>query len=130
MLTVKVKLVISVRCHSIIIFAKKSDMQVRIESSWREVLGGEFEKPYFKNLIDFVKNEYSVHTCYPPGKQIFSAFDHCPFDKVEVVIIGQDPYHGQGQAHGLCFSVNDNIPMPPSLLNIFKEIQVDLGKPF
>lgn len=112
------------------IFAKKSDMQVKIETSWKEVLKDEFEKRYFTDLIDFVKKEYSEHICYPPGKQIFSAFDHCAFDKVEVVIIGQDPYHGTGQAHGLCFSVNDNIPMPPSLINIFKEIQSDLGKPF
>lgn len=105
-------------------------MQVNIESSWKEVLSSEFEKPYFINLIDFVKTEYTQHTCYPKGSQIFSAFDHCPFDKVEVVIIGQDPYHGPGQANGLCFSVNDNIPNPPSLQNIFREIQADLGKPF
>ena len=105
-------------------------MQVNIESSWGEVLKDEFEKPYFKNLTDFVKNEYSQNTCYPPGKKIFSAFDHCPFDKVKVVIIGQDPYHGQGQANGLCFSVSDGIPFPPSLQNIFREIQDDLGKPF
>ena len=105
-------------------------MQVNIESSWKEVLKGEFEKPYFNDLIDFVKSEYAAHTCYPQGKKIFSAFDHCPFDKVEVVILGQDPYHGPGQANGLCFSVSDGIPMPPSLQNIFREIQTDLGKPF
>jgi uracil-DNA glycosylase len=105
-------------------------MQVNIESSWKEALKDEFEKPYFGNLIDFVKSEYAEHTCYPPGKKIFSAFDHCPFDKVEVVILGQDPYHGPGQANGLCFSVSDNIPLPPSLQNIFREIQTDLGKPF
>lgn len=105
-------------------------MQVNIHPSWKEALSEEFEKPYFKNLIDFVKKEYSEHTCYPKGSQIFSAFDHCPFDKVEVVIIGQDPYHGPGQANGLCFSVNDGIPMPPSLINIFREIETDLGKPF
>ena len=105
-------------------------MQVNIESSWKEILKDEFEKPYFSNLIDFVKSEYAEHTCYPPGKKIFSAFDHCPFDKVEVVILGQDPYHGPGQANGLCFSVSDGIPMPPSLQNIFREIQADLGKPF
>lgn len=105
-------------------------MQVNINESWKEALAGEFEKPYFENLISFVKNEYATHTCYPKGSHIFSAFDHCAFDKVEVVIIGQDPYHGPGQANGLCFSVNDGIPMPPSLLNIFKEIQTDLGKPF
>ncbi|MFL9836012.1 uracil-DNA glycosylase [Flavobacterium sp. ST-75] len=105
-------------------------MQVKIHSSWNEVLSDEFEKPYFNSLIDFVKQEYTQAICYPKGSQIFSAFDHCPFDKVEVVIIGQDPYHGPGQANGLCFSVNDGIPMPPSLINIFKEIEADLGKPF
>ncbi|MCO6149354.1 uracil-DNA glycosylase [Flavobacterium sp. NRK1] len=105
-------------------------MQVNIESSWKEMLKDEFEKPYFSSLIDFVKSEYSHRTCYPPGKKIFSAFDHCPFDNVEVVILGQDPYHGEGQANGLCFSVSDGIPMPPSLQNIFREIQTDLGKPF
>ena len=105
-------------------------MQVNIETSWKEVLADEFEKPYFKELISFVKHEYAHHTCYPRGSQIFAAFDHCPFDKVKVVIIGQDPYHGLGQAHGLCFSVNEGVPMPPSLVNIFSEIQEDLGKPF
>jgi len=105
-------------------------MQVNIESSWKEVLKDEFEKPYFNTLIDFVKSEYTEHTCYPPGKKIFSAFDHCSFDKVEVVILGQDPYHGPGQANGLCFSVSDGISMPPSLQNIFREILTDLGKPF
>lgn len=103
-------------------------MQVKIHPSWKEVLENEFEKPYFNSLINFVKDEYTHHTCYPKGSHIFSAFDHCPFDKVEVVIIGQDPYHGPGQANGLCFSVNDGIPMPPSLINIFKEIETDLGK--
>ncbi|WP_116788937.1 uracil-DNA glycosylase [Flavobacterium psychrotrophum] len=105
-------------------------MDVNIHPSWKAVLSAEFEKPYFEHLIPFVKQQYADHICYPPGKQIFSAFDHCPFDKVEVVILGQDPYHGPGQANGLCFSVNDGIPMPPSLLNIFKEIQADLDKPF
>jgi uracil-DNA glycosylase len=105
-------------------------MQVNIESGWKAVLADEFEKPYFKELVEFVKEEYTGQKCFPPGKQIFAAFDHCPFDKVEVVILGQDPYHGFGQAHGLCFSVNDTIAMPPSLINIFKEIQADLGKPF
>lgn len=105
-------------------------MNINIEQSWKNVLADEFEKPYFNQLISFVKDEYATHKCYPPGKQIFSSFDHCPFDKLEVVILGQDPYHGQGQANGLCFSVNDNIPMPPSLVNIFKEIQTDLNKPF
>jgi uracil-DNA glycosylase len=106
------------------------DMSVAIHDSWKRELAAEFGKPYFNELIEFVKNEYQNHICYPPGPKIFSAFDHCPFDAVKVVIIGQDPYHGPGQAHGLCFSVNDNITMPPSLINIFKEIQVDLGKPF
>ncbi len=105
-------------------------MQVKIHPSWKEVLSDEFEKPYFESLINFVKQEYTNHICYPKGNQIFSAFDHCPFDKIEVVIIGQDPYHGPGQANGLCFSVNDDIPMPPSLINIFREIESDLGKPF
>jgi uracil-DNA glycosylase len=84
-------------------------MQVNIEASWKEVLKDEFGKPYFQELITFVKQEYGVQKCFPPGKQIFAAFDHCPFDKVEVVILGQDPYHGLGQAHGLCFSVNDGV---------------------
>ncbi len=105
-------------------------MNVNIHPSWKAVLADEFEKPYFGQLTDFVKQEYTTHTCYPPGKHIFSAFDHCPFDKVKVVIIGQDPYHGPGQANGLCFSVSDGIPLPPSLINIFKEIQADLNKPF
>ncbi|MXN90672.1 uracil-DNA glycosylase [Flavobacterium sp. Sd200] len=105
-------------------------MNVNIEASWKHALAGEFEKPYFESLIPFVKQQYTQYACYPPGKQIFSAFDHCPFDKVEVVILGQDPYHGPGQANGLCFSVNDGIPMPPSLQNIFREIQADLNKPF
>jgi len=105
-------------------------MNVAIHESWKKALEGEFEKPYFENLIQFVKQEYATTKCYPPGKQIFAAFDHCPYDKVEVVIIGQDPYHGPGQANGLCFSVSDGIPNPPSLQNIFREIQTDLGKPF
>lgn len=103
---------------------------IKIESSWKEKLKEEFEKPYFQELISFVKQEYKTQTIYPEGKNIFRAFDKCPFDKVEVVIIGQDPYHGPGQANGLCFSVNDGVTMPPSLKNIFKEIQDDLGKPF
>ena len=102
---------------------------VHIHSSWKEVLGAEFEKPYFENLISFVRDQYTSNTCYPPGKQIFSAFDHCHFDNVEVVILGQDPYHGAGQANGLCFSVSDGIAMPPSLINIFREIETDLGNP-
>ena len=87
----------------------------------------EFEKDYFRTLTDFVRDEYGKYAIYPPGKLIFNAFNLCPFDKVKVVIIGQDPYHGPGQAHGLCFSVNDGVPFPPSLLNIFKEIKNDIG---
>jgi len=104
-------------------------MQVNIHPSWKSVLSEEFEKPYFENLINFVKSEYATHTCYPKGSQIFSAFDHCHFEDVKVVIIGQDPYHGPNQANGLCFSVNDGIPFPPSLQNIFKEISTDLNVP-
>jgi uracil-DNA glycosylase len=104
-------------------------MVVRIEASWERRLHGEFEKDYFARLTQFVRSEYATTTVYPPGKLIFNAFDLCPFDKVKVVIIGQDPYHGPGQAHGLCFSVNEGIPFPPSLRNIFKEIQDDLGTP-
>lgn len=104
-------------------------MNVQIEEGWKQALAPEFEKPYFKELTDFVRREYHTTTVYPPGKLIFNAFDLCPFDKVKVVIIGQDPYHGPGQAHGLCFSVNDGVPFPPSLQNIFKEIHDDLGAP-
>lgn len=104
-------------------------MNVQIEQSWKQQLADEFEKPYFMRLTDFVRNEYGSTTCYPPGKLIFNAFNLCPFDRVKVVIIGQDPYHGPGQAHGLCFSVNDGVAFPPSLQNIFKEIQSDLGVP-
>ena len=104
-------------------------MQVNIHPSWKSVLSEEFEKPYFENLINFVKSEYATHICYPKGSQIFSAFDHCHFDDVKVVVIGQDPYHGPNQANGLCFSVNDGIPFPPSLQNIFKEISTDLNVP-
>ncbi len=103
---------------------------VKIAPSWKEKLHSEFEKPYFTQLIEFVKSEYQTQTVYPPGKEIFNAFDHADFDQVKVVIIGQDPYHGPGQANGLCFSVHEGIPLPPSLKNIFKEIQSDLGKPF
>ncbi len=105
-------------------------MEVRIEPSWHEVLKDEFEKPYFSILTDFVRKEYKTKTVFPPAKLIFNAFDLCPFDKVKVVIIGQDPYHGYGQAHGLCFSVNDGVQFPPSLVNIFKEIERDLQIPF
>ena len=104
-------------------------MDIKMHSSWKPVLNEEFEKSYFKELIDFVKLEYTTKVCYPKGSQIFSAFDHCHFDQVKVVIIGQDPYHGPNQANGLCFSVNDGIPFPPSLQNIFKEIETDLNKP-
>lgn len=100
---------------------------VTIEPSWQAHLQKEFDKPYFENLIAFVKQEYAHHTVYPPGRLIFNAFNLCPFDKVKVVLIGQDPYHEPGQAHGLCFSVNDGVPFPPSLNNIFKEIKDDTG---
>ncbi len=102
-------------------------MNVKIEKSWNDKLSDEFKKPYFNELIEFVKNEYATKKTYPPGKQIFSAFDHSPFDKTKVVIIGQDPYHGERQANGLSFSVNDGISIPPSLVNIFAEIKTDLG---
>ena len=104
-------------------------MDVKIHSSWQQLLESEYEKPYFQKLISFVKNEYATKRCFPLESEIFAAFNHCPFDKVKVVIIGQDPYHGFGQANGLCFSVNDGINFPPSLINIFKEIQSDLGLP-
>lgn len=104
-------------------------MDVKIEQSWKERLEPEFEKPYFTNLVEFVKNEYSSKQIFPPAKQIFNAFNYCSFDACKVVILGQDPYHGAGQAHGLCFSVNEGVRIPPSLVNIFKEIQDDLGKP-
>jgi len=103
-------------------------MDIKIEQSWKELLKEEFEKDYFKNLVNFVKQEYKTHKIYPPGKEIFSAFDLCPVDNVKVVIIGQDPYHGAGQAHGLCFSVKDGVKTPPSLRNIYKELHDDLGK--
>lgn len=102
-------------------------MDVKIDDSWKSQLADEFEKDYFKKLTDFVRQEYHTTRVYPPGNLIFNAFNHCPFDKVKVVIIGQDPYHGPGQAHGLCFSVNEGIQFPPSLQNIFKEIKSDIG---
>jgi uracil-DNA glycosylase len=102
---------------------------VKIEASWKASLSDEFEKPYFRSLAAFVRSEYGSGRCFPPAGQIFSAFAECPFEAVKVVIIGQDPYHGHGQAHGLCFSVNDGISFPPSLRNIFTEIRDDLGKP-
>lgn len=105
-------------------------MDVNIHKSWKAYLQHEFNKPYFKELTDFVKSEYKSYKCYPPGQQIFNAFEQCPLSSIKVVIIGQDPYHGQGQAHGLCFSVNDGISHPPSLINIFKEIESDLKIPY
>jgi uracil-DNA glycosylase len=102
-------------------------MDVKIEQSWKQKLSSEFEQDYFIRLTDFVKEEYRKTTIYPPGSLIFNAFNLCPFDQVRAVILGQDPYHGPGQAHGLCFSVKDGIEFPPSLINIFKEIESDLG---
>ena len=101
-------------------------MSVQIHPSWEKVLDSEFKSPYFQNLIAFVKEDYEKTTCYPPANLIFKAFDSCPFDEVKVVLLGQDPYHGPGQAHGLCFSVPEGIAHPPSLQNIFKEIESDL----
>lgn len=103
--------------------------QVRIAQDWKEILGEEFTKPYFDNLVSFVKEEYASQTVYPAGANIFRAFDKCPVDKLKVVIIGQDPYHGPGQANGLCFSVGRGVQFPPSLQNIFKEVQSDIGTP-
>ena len=102
-------------------------MEVKIEESWKELLKEEFQKPYFSQLADFVRHEYKNHTVFPPAKQIFNAFEKCPFTRVKAVILGQDPYHGPNQAHGLCFSVCDGITKPPSLVNIFKELEADLG---
>ncbi|MBR1593462.1 MAG: uracil-DNA glycosylase [Alloprevotella sp.] len=104
-------------------------MKVRIESSWASRLQTEFDAPYFADLADFVRREYAAGPCYPPAGKIFNAFDLCPFDRVRVVILGQDPYHEPGQAEGLCFSVADGVAFPPSLQNIFKEIEGDLGRP-
>lgn len=103
-------------------------MNVKIDATWRDELAAEWDKPYFVTLTDFVRRQYSdrLHPVYPPAAKIFAAFDECPFDKVKVVILGQDPYHGPGQANGLCFSVGEGIPLPPSLINIFKEVQDDL----
>ncbi len=103
-------------------------MEVKISKSWKTVLNEEFEKDYFKNLAGFVKEEYQKYTCFPKGNEIFAAFDHCSFEDVKVVIIGQDPYHGENQANGLCFSVHDGISHPPSLINIFKELETDMDK--
>lgn len=104
-------------------------MNVNIEESWAKALESEFAQPYFERLAAFVKSQYQSKTIYPEGKNIFNAFNHCPFDQVKVVILGQDPYHGPGQAHGLSFSVKEGVPFPPSLSNIFKELQRDLGIP-
>ncbi len=104
-------------------------MEVKIEAGWKAKLSGEFEKEYFKTLTEFVREEYRTTEVFPPGNKIFNAFDLCPFDRVRVVIIGQDPYHNHGQAHGLCFSVTDGTEFPPSLVNIFRELNRDLGVP-
>ena len=104
-------------------------MEVKIASDWKALLESEFEKPYFEELTRFVKEEYATHRIYPRGSNIFRAFDKCPLDRLKVVIIGQDPYHGPGQAHGLCFSVEEGVPHPPSLQNIFKEVAADIGTP-
>ncbi len=103
-------------------------MDVNIHQSWKTHLQDELSKHYFTELVNFVKQEYTTHQCFPPGKEIFSAFNHCTFDNLKVVIIGQDPYHGINQANGLCFSVHDGIPHPPSLINIFKELEQDIKK--
>lgn len=104
-------------------------MQVRIEPSWARELAGEFAEPYFAQLTDFVRHEYATATVYPPGQRIFAAFDACPFEQVRVVILGQDPYHGYGQANGLCFAVGAGVPYPPSLVNILREVEADTGAP-
>ncbi|GGD24594.1 uracil-DNA glycosylase [Flavobacterium orientale] len=104
-------------------------MLSHLHPSWQAILSEEFQKTYFQQLTTFVENEYATSTCYPPKNEIFAAFNHCPFDKLKVVIIGQDPYHGPGQANGLCFSVNDGVAFPPSLMNIFKELEKDIGTP-
>jgi uracil-DNA glycosylase len=105
-------------------------MKVRLIKSWQEQLADTFDKPYFNILAQFVRQEYHKFKCFPEGRVIFNAFDSCPFDDVRVVILGQDPYHGEGQAHGLCFSVPEGVSHPPSLVNIFKEVQQDIGKPY
>ncbi len=104
-------------------------MEVNIASDWKELLREEFDKPYFEKLVQFVREEYATHRIYPRGSNIFRAFDKCPFEQLKVVIIGQDPYHGPGQANGLCFSVGDGVPFPPSLRNIFQEVASDIGTP-
>lgn len=104
-------------------------MAIKLEPSWKKALAHEFDQSYFQELAAFVKSEYQTTIVYPPPQFIFAALEHCPFDQVKVVILGQDPYHGPGQANGLCFSVNDGVPLPPSLLNIYKELKTDIGKP-
>lgn len=104
-------------------------MMVRIDESWRQALSAQWDMPYFRMLTDFVRQQYATRVVYPPASRIFAAFDSCPFDKVKVVILGQDPYHGPGQANGLCFSVNPGVTYPPSLINIFKEVSDDTGAP-
>ncbi|PCH77902.1 MAG: uracil-DNA glycosylase [Flavobacteriaceae bacterium] len=103
-------------------------MEIQLAESWKAVLFDEMEKEYFKNLTEFIDEAYESSVCYPSKEQVFAAFDHCSFDDLKVVLIGQDPYHGKGQANGLCFSVNTGIAIPPSLLNIFKELRADLGQ--
>lgn len=105
-------------------------MNVQIHESWKPLIGAEFNKPYFERLADFVRSEYRQHQCYPKGSEIFSAFGECPLQQVKVVILGQDPYHGPNQANGLCFSVHDGVMHPPSLVNIFREIEKDIGTPY
>ena len=104
-------------------------MEVRIDPQWKALIGTEFEKEYFAELVSFVKQEYATHRIFPAGRNIFRAFEKCKPDDLKVVIIGQDPYHGVGQANGLCFSVNDGVPFPPSLVNIFQEVKADVGSP-
>lgn len=105
-------------------------MNIQIDAGWKTALNDEFSKPYFEELVKFVKSEYKQHTCFPKGNDIFASFDSCPLEKLKVVIIGQDPYHGPGQANGLCFSVHKGITHPPSLINIFKELAVDCDKAY
>ncbi|MCF8714386.1 uracil-DNA glycosylase [Joostella atrarenae] len=105
-------------------------MEIAINDTWKEQLKGEFSKEYFKELVSFVKEEYANHVCYPPENEIFAAFNYCAFNDTKVVIIGQDPYHGPNQANGLCFSVHDGIKHPPSLINIFKELETDINKDY
>ena len=117
------------RVMDVMTFNQFEKMNVRIEPSWKQALASEWEAPYFSLLTNFVRQQYSTRQVFPPGRQIFAAFDAAPFDQVKVVILGQDPYHGVGQANGLCFSVNEGVQMPPSLVNIFKEVHDDVGAP-